>query len=898
MMGSYLLFHILAEMFSISVAGCVFAITWSTRIHRSRESSFFLLIGIASLFVGGMDIVHVLTYKGMNVIPGYDSNLPTQLWIASRYLHSLSFLAASGLLFLHKSGNVDLSTRASYGLLVGYAVITALLLAAIFARVFPVCFIEGSGLTPFKRISEYVICVILAGSAVLLWQSRGYFDREMLKTLLGAIVMSILSGLAFSLYTDVYGLFNMLGHILKVIVFLALYKAIVQIGIEKPYTLLARNLYDSEMRYRTIVENSKDALFIQDFKGNITDVNQNACSMLGYGRNELVGANLSTITAPDGRQYVSERMAALENNDILLFESEAVRKDGTRLPIEISVSMVSRDGDGMIYNLVRDITARKLAEAELRESEVQFRTIFEVASVGIVQADSMTGRILQCNQTYCQITGYPLSELVEISFPELVHPEDRQRDWDIFSRAARGETPVYFNEKRYIRKDGSIIWVRLNAAFVRDSKGQAIRTVAICEDITGRRRMGAYQELGREILQILNEPGDFQNSIQRVLTALKARTDFDAVGIRLEDGDDFTYFAQEGFSRDFLLTENTLVERAADGGVCRDKDGNVRLECTCGLVLSGKTDPTNPLFTPGGSCWTNDSATLLDIPSDAEPRFHPRNQCIHNGYASVALIPVRNQGRNVGLIQFNDRRKGCFTLDSVELLEGIASHIGAALMRKHAEENIRASLAEKEVLLKEVHHRVKNNLQVMSSLVSLQADSLADDRLQGVLNDVRGRIVTMALVHEKLYQADDLARLNFGEYAAGILQYLWRAHGPAAEKVRLNMSFAQLLLPPEMAVPCGLILNELASNAIKHAFPNDNGCEVSVSLAVDPATGAACLRVRDNGVGLPENFDWRQSTRSLGLRLVQMLAGQMRGTVQTGPGPGTEFEVNFTVNRL
>ncbi|MFZ3045035.1 MAG: histidine kinase dimerization/phosphoacceptor domain -containing protein [Desulfatirhabdiaceae bacterium] len=420
--------------------------------------------------------------------------------------------------------------------------------------------------------------------------------------------------------------------------------------------------------------------------------------------------------------------------------------------------------------------------------------------------------------------------------------------------------------------------------------------MAICEDITGRRRTRAYQELGREILQILNEPGDLQNSIQRVLTALKAWTDFDAVGIRLEDGDDFTYSVQKGFSRDFLLTENTLVERAADGGVCRDKDGNVRLECTCGLVISGKTDPTNPLFTPGGSCWTNDSSMLLDIPSDADPRLHPRNQCIHHGYASVALIPIRNQDRNVGLIQFNDRRKGCFTLDTVELLEGIASHIGAALMRKHAEKNLRASLAEKEVLLKEVHHRVKNNLQVMSSLVSLQADSLADDRLQGVLNDVRGRIVTMALVHEKLYQTDDLARLDFGEYAAGILQYLWRAHGPAVEKVRLNMLFAPLLLPPEMAVPCGLILNELASNAIKHGFPNGDGGEISVALDHDPTTGSACLRVRDNGVGLPENFDWRQSTSSLGLRLVQMLAGQLRGTVQTGPGPGTEFQVNFTVN--
>ncbi|HSO67403.1 MAG TPA: PAS domain S-box protein, partial [Desulfatirhabdiaceae bacterium] len=573
---------------------------------------------------------------------------------------------------MHKSMDRVLSDSTPYWLLTAYAVITMLLMLSIFNRVFPVCFIEGSGLTPFKRISEYVICMILAGAAVLLWQSRRFLDQERLRTLMAAIVMSILSGLAFTLYTDVYGLFNMLGHILKVVVFLALYKAIVQIGIEKPYTLLARDLYDSEKRYRTIVENSQDALFIQDFKGNITDVNQNACRMLGYRRHELVGANLSTITAPNVRQYVSERMTALENNDNLLFESEAVRKDGTRLPIEISVSMVSRDGDGMIYNLVRDITGRKQAEAELRESEVQFRTIFEVASVGIVQADSTTGRILRCNQTYCQITGYPLSELVNVSFLELVHTEDRQRDWDLFSRAARGETPVYFNEKRYIRKDGSIIWVRLNAAFVRDSKGQAIRTVAICEDITGRRRTRAYQELGREILHILNEPGDLQNSIQRVLTALKARTNFDAVGIRLEDGDDFPYFVQKGFSKDFLLKENTLVERTADGGVCRDKDGNVRLECTCGLVISGKTDPTNPLFTPGGSCWTNDSAMLLDIPSDADPRLHPRNQCIHHGYASVALIPIRNQDRNVGLIQFNDRRKGCFTLDTVELLEGIA----------------------------------------------------------------------------------------------------------------------------------------------------------------------------------------------------------------------------------
>ena len=125
--------------------------------------------------------------------------------------------------------------------------------------------------------------------------------------------------------------------------------------------------------------------------------------------------------------------------------------------------------------------------------------------------------------------------------------------------------------------------------------------------------------------------------------------------------------------------------------MCRDKDGNVSLECTCGLVISGKTDPANPLFTPAGSVWTNDSFPLLDLPSDQDPRHHPRNHCIHHGYASVALVPIRNRDRIVGLIHLNDRRKGCFTLATVELLEGIASHIGAALMRKQAEEAARES---------------------------------------------------------------------------------------------------------------------------------------------------------------------------------------------------------------
>lgn len=188
-----------------------------------------------------------------------------------------------------------------------------------------------------------------------------------------------------------------------------------------------------------------------------------------------------------------------------------------------------------------------------------------------------------------------------------------------------------------------------------------------------------------EVLQILNEPGVLLDAIQRVLATLKTRTGFDAVGLRLQDGEDFPYYAQQGFSADFLLTENSLLERGADGGVYRDKDGKVRLYCTCGLVISGKTDPAHPLFTRGGSFWTNDSFSLLDIPSDQDPRYSPRNQCIHQGYASMALIPIRDQERIVGLLHFNDQRKGRFCIATIELFESIAAHIGSALMRKRAE---------------------------------------------------------------------------------------------------------------------------------------------------------------------------------------------------------------------
>ena len=213
--------------------------------------------------------------------------------------------------------------------------------------------------------------------------------------------------------------------------------------------------------------------------------------------------------------------------------------------------------------------------------------------------------------------------------------------------------------------------------------------------------------------------------------------------------------------------------------------------------------------------------------------------------------------------------------------------------RRHAEDQLKASLREKDVLLREVHHRVKNNLQIISSLVNLQAEAISDPGMTSLFSDIRDRVRAMALVHERLYAAESLASLDFAEYARSLLDYLFRSHG-AFGNVQLRLSVQRTPLPVGAAVYCGMLLNELVSNVLKHAFPVGRSGEMEVSLDRDATSGELCLRVRDNGIGFPEGFDWR-NTRSLGLRLVQMLTRQLGGSVEVGSHPGTEFRVKFII---
>ncbi len=230
---NYLLFHTLAELFSIVVAMSIFIIAWHSRnfIHNS----YLLFIGIAYLFIGLLDLLHTLSYKGMPIFTDYDY-YANQLWIGARYLESLTLVGAFYYFNERRKINV-------YSLFSIYLLITAALIISIFvAKIFPVCFIESSGLTPFKKISEYVICVILILSMALIRRNRLYFEPRIYQLLLCSIIFTIFSELAFTFYISNYGISNLVGHYFKIVSFYLIHICIVQTGVEQPYQLIFTDL--------------------------------------------------------------------------------------------------------------------------------------------------------------------------------------------------------------------------------------------------------------------------------------------------------------------------------------------------------------------------------------------------------------------------------------------------------------------------------------------------------------------------------------------------------------------------------------------------------------------------------------------------------------------------------
>lgn len=356
---SFLLFHTIAEIFSVVIAFGIFMIGWNTR--KNIESSIFLVLGVSLLFIGSIDLIHTLAYSGMNIFEGYDTNLPTQLWIAARYLQAVSFLLA--FLLMYKKINPN-------HLVIGYAIVTTLLVILIFARLFPVCFIEGIGLTEFKIISEYIIIGILAVSIIVLYKNRKELNLTTFRFKIFSILSIIIAELNFTFYASVYDLSILIGHLFKIISFYLIYLAIVKKGLEDPLNTLFKSLKESEKFTTTALNAQMDTFFVfNPMTGKAIRWNKAFNEISGYTDKEIV-----SMKAPDS-YYSQEDLIksekairnAIETGNTIV-QMELITKHGEKIPFEYLGSIITNDqGDiNDIVSVGRNITQRIKAEEEIK----------------------------------------------------------------------------------------------------------------------------------------------------------------------------------------------------------------------------------------------------------------------------------------------------------------------------------------------------------------------------------------------------------------------------------------------------------------------------------------------------------------------------------------------------
>ncbi|MBF0345351.1 MAG: PAS domain S-box protein [Nitrospirae bacterium] len=371
--SNYLLFHSFVELFSIVIAFGIFTLAWNSR--EFTKNNYLLFLGVAYLFVAFVDTLHTLAYRGMGVIKGYDdSNLPPQLWIVARYVESISLLLAP--VFLRRKPNF-------YVVFAGFTVIVTLSLLSIFYwRVFPDCFVRDVGLTMFKIVSEYVICLILVGAMVLLLRSRGEFETSVLRMLMFSLVFTIFTELSFTFYVHLYGISNIVGHFFKILSFYFIYMAIIKTGLERPYSLLFRDLTkreetlrESEERYRSLfTKNPAKMLLLEADTGRIMDANPAACSFYGYTLDEIKSMKISDINVDE---QISDFHTSGSKDPVegKIFDLLHRLANGEVRNVRIKTSPIHINGKMVLFLIVTNITQQVLAEQEVKRKQEELEIL-------------------------------------------------------------------------------------------------------------------------------------------------------------------------------------------------------------------------------------------------------------------------------------------------------------------------------------------------------------------------------------------------------------------------------------------------------------------------------------------------------------------------------------------
>ncbi|MEW6203451.1 MAG: MASE3 domain-containing protein [bacterium] len=433
-MNNYLLFHSFAEGFAVVIMVAIFLIAWNSR--RTVENSFFLFIGIAFLFVGLIDFIHMLGYKGMGVFPNYPAGLSVQLWVAARLLQAVSFITA--FYFLNRKFNICLVFAA-------YIALSIMIIISIFFwRNFPDCFIDEQGLTPFKIISEYIVCAVSLMSIFLLVKNHKKFDRGVMNFLITFLSLFIFSELSFTLYKSVYGLENFIGHILKIASFAFLYKAIIATGLTKPFNLMITNIKESEERFQNMLKSLGDVVWS-------TTIDRKKMLYLNPAAERIYGKPVDVLMKnpdfwfetvhPDDRSIAEESHRALMKFGRADAEYRIVGYDGkTRWIQDRKNAIFDRVGKPIrIGGVAMDITERKAMEVSLAY-ELRTKNAIARLSEELINSSSLADISNRILDTAAQLTGS--------KYGLITHLETESNNFSVLSMTKSVE-----NDCKILKKD-------------------------------------------------------------------------------------------------------------------------------------------------------------------------------------------------------------------------------------------------------------------------------------------------------------------------------------------------------------------------------------------------------------------------------------------------------------
>lgn len=518
--------------------------------------------------------------------------------------------------------------------------------------------------------------------------------------------------------------------------------------------------------------------------------------------------------------------------------------DWSLIPVSDSFGIIT----GFVFTQI-DVTTRIRAERALLTEQDSSRLCFDIVGTALVGL-GLDGTITLINRRGCEMVGLTQEELIGQKWVDMMVPEAHRDKYEAeFEQIYRG---LIQSQSQVLTRNGEERSIAWRNAVLRNPSGKIVGLLRSGEDITDSR-------LIEETLLFLlpcGYPGSNENFFQSLTRYLANILKMDFISI-------------DRLTVDLLSAKNMSV---FFNGEFRDNVTYMLKDTPCGDML-GKT--------------------VCVIKNNVRQMFSKNTLLQEIGAESyIGSTLWSSQGEPIGLITLIGRKPLESTILAESILKLVGVRVAGELERIHAENELKNSLHEKEMLLRELYHRTKNNMQVIISFLNLQSERITDSTVLAMIRDAIGRIKTMALVHQKLYQAKNLTRIDLKDYIMDLTQMIAKSHIKKMGLIEFRMDLESVNLTIDTATPCGLILNELITNSMKHAFPGESKGEIRVTLH-KTEDGDIEIGVKDNGVGFGENMDIR-SCQSLGLESVLNLTEhQLKGRVDFRNDNGARFLIRF-----